>query len=93
MKFKITSSCQAIKMPSLKMNTPYPIERSEKFQTRFGEAVLLTLQESPQTFVKVFLPRRYGTLFTENDLNSFNEKSVSLALNTSAIAPRQIPTF
>jgi len=62
------------------MNTPYPIERAEKLQTRFGEAILLTLQESPQTSVKVFVPRRYGALFTDNDLHSINEKSVSLAL-------------
>jgi len=47
MKFKGTSYFQAIKIPSLKMNTPYPIERAEKLQTRFGEAILLTLQESP----------------------------------------------
>jgi len=80
MKFKMTSFCQAIKIPSLKRNTSYPIERAEMLQTRFGEAILRTLLESPQTFMKVFLPRSYGTLFTENDPNSINEKSVSLAL-------------
>ena len=58
------------------MNTAYPIESAEKFQTTFGEAMLLTLQESPQTSVKVFLPRRYGALFTDNDLHSINEKSL-----------------
>jgi len=62
------------------MNTPYPIERAEKLQTRFDEAILPTLQESPQIFVKVFLPRHYGALFTDNDLQSINEKSDSLAL-------------
>jgi hypothetical protein len=29
MKFKMALSCQAIKIPSLKMNTSYPIERTE----------------------------------------------------------------
>ena len=80
MKFKMSLSCQAIKLPSLKMNTAYPIERAEKLQARFGEAILLTLQESPETFVKIFLPSSYGALFTENDMNSINEKSVSLSL-------------
>jgi hypothetical protein len=75
------------------MNTPYPIERAEKLQAKFGGAILLTLQESPQTFVTVFLPRRYGAHFTENDLRSINDKSVSLALKYLGDCPSQIPTF
>jgi hypothetical protein len=78
----MASSCPVIKITSLKMNSSYPIERAEKLQTRFGEAIVLTLQKSPFTFVNLFVPRRYGALFTENDLNSINEKSVSLALET-----------
>jgi hypothetical protein len=53
----------------LKMDSPYPIERAEKIQTRYGETVFLTLKESPQAFVKVFLSKCYGELFTkEKDL-------------------------
>jgi hypothetical protein len=62
------------------MNTTYPIERAGKLQTKFGWAILLTLQESPQTFVIVFLPKRYSAHLTENDIRSINEKSVSSAL-------------
>jgi len=40
----------------------------------------MTLLESPQTFVKVFLPRRYGSLLSEDDLHSINVKLVSLSL-------------
>jgi len=79
-KFKMISSCQQIKIMSLGINTPYPIERTEKVQIKYGEAIVLTLQESAQTFVKVIVPRRYGSLFTDNDLCSINEKSVSLSL-------------
>jgi hypothetical protein len=79
-KFKMTSSCQTVRIPSLKMDSLYPIERAEKFQTRYGKTVLLTLQESPTAFVKVFLPKRYGELFTEDDIKSINERSVILAL-------------
>jgi len=74
MKFKMTSACQTIKIPSLKMDRSYNIERAEKIRTRYGEAVLLTLQDSPLTSVKIFLPRGYGKLFTE-DFQSINEKS------------------
>jgi hypothetical protein len=63
------------------------MERAEKIQTRYGEAVLLTLIESPQSCVKVFLPKRYGALFTEADLTSINEKSVALALRYRGTCP------
>ena len=80
MKFKLTSSCQTIKIPSLKIDRTYNIERAEKIRIKYGEAVLLTLQDSPLTSVKIFLPRRYGELFTEEDFQSINEKTVSRAL-------------
>jgi hypothetical protein len=78
--FRMTSACQTVGITSLKTDISYPIERAEKLQTRYGEAVLLTLKESLQVYVKVFLPRRYGALFSEDDLKSINEKTVSLAL-------------
>jgi len=65
----------------------YPIERADKVQTKFGEAIQLTLQESQLTCVKVFLPRRYGAVFTGNDLKSINDKTVSLALIYRGICP------
>ena len=86
-KFKMISSCQQIKITSLRDNTPYPIERVEKVQTKYGESIILTLQESPHTFVKVFLPKRYGSLFTDNDLHSINAKSVSLNLKYIGTSP------
>jgi len=79
-KFKMVTSCQPTKITSLKIGTPYPIERAESVQTKFGEAILTTLRtESPHTFVKVFLPRRYRSIFSD-DLRSINDKTVSLRL-------------
>jgi len=80
MKFKMTSACHTVKITSLKTDSSYPIERAEKVQTKYGEAVLLTLKESSQVYVKVFLPRRYGAQFSEDDIHSINNKTVSLAL-------------
>jgi len=45
------------KITSFKIDTPYPIERVERVVTKYGEAILVTLQ-APGTFLKVFLPRR-----------------------------------
>ena len=62
-KFKIISACQQTKITSLKIDLAYPIEHAERVQTKYGKAILITLQaETPQTFLKVFLPRRYGTI-------------------------------
>ena len=55
------SSCEQIKICALKQNVPYPIERAERVQTKYGETVLATLRaESPQTFLKVFYPDVMG---------------------------------
>jgi hypothetical protein len=42
-KFRMTTASNTAKITTLKMDSAYPIERVEKVQTRFGEAVLLTL--------------------------------------------------
>jgi hypothetical protein len=39
----------------------------------------MTLQD-PETFLKMFLSGRYGTLFSDEDLRSINDKTVSLNL-------------
>jgi len=63
------STCEQIKMSALKQNVPYPIDKAERVQTKYGETVLATLRaESPQAFLKVFLPRRYGVLFSDKEL-------------------------
>ena len=80
-KCKMVTSCQQTKITSLKIGTPYPIELAERVQTKYGEAISVTLRaESPQTFVKVFLPRRYGVLFSDEDLRHINDRTVSLRL-------------
>jgi hypothetical protein len=75
------SACEQIKISALKQNVPYPIERAERVQTKYGETVLATLRaESPQRFLKVFLPRRYGVLFSDEELRHINGKTLSLIL-------------
>ena len=61
-KFKMVAKCQQTKITSLNINTPHPIERAERVVTKYGDAILVTLL-APETFLKVFLPRRYGTLW------------------------------
>jgi hypothetical protein len=77
----MVTSCHQTKITSLKIGTPYPIERAERVQTKYGEAILITLRaESQHTFVKVFLPRRYWSICNDDDLRSINDKTISLSL-------------
>jgi len=77
----MVTSCQQTKFTSLKIGTPYPIELAERVQTKYGEAILVTLRaESQHIFVKVFLPRRYGSLLSDDDVSAINDKTVSLSL-------------
>jgi len=73
-KFRMTSSCQTVRITSLNTDISYPIERAEKLQSRYGEAVLLTLRESSQVHVKVFT-KTIRVLFSEDDLKSINRKN------------------
>jgi hypothetical protein len=66
-------------MPCFCYRPSNTIEKVERVVTKYGEAILMTLQD-PETFLKVFLPRRYGTLFSDEDLSSINDKTVSLNL-------------
>ena len=75
------SSCEQIKIGAVKQITPYPMERAERVQTKYGETLLATLRaESLQTFLNVFLPRRYAVLFSDEELRCINEKTLSLSL-------------
>jgi hypothetical protein len=87
-RFRITASSKVVKITSLTRDFLYPIELAEKIQTHFGKVVLLTLQQQTHlSCVKVFLPRRYGALFTEAHLTSINEKCVALALRYGGTCP------
>jgi len=37
-------------------------------------------QNPPKRFLEVFLPRRYGVLFSHEELRRINEKTLSLSL-------------
>jgi len=77
-KFKMISY-QQIKITSLRDNTPYPIEWAEKVQTKYGEAMVLTLQESPDICESVSTQTLLVSIHRWR-LHSLNVKSVSLSL-------------
>jgi hypothetical protein len=86
-KFKMSSSCQTVKDSSLTVDKTYLIEHVERVQTRYGEAILLTLRESQRSYLKIFLPKLYGVLFSEANITSINERSISPSLKYMGTCP------
>ena len=59
---------------SLEENRKYPIERADRFKTRFGEAILLGIRDvAADRLCKVFLPQSYTAIFKEDDVLAIND--------------------
>jgi hypothetical protein len=68
-----SSSCDTIKIGSLDHGKPYPITQAQRVGTRCGPTILLTIRESELGLKKIFLPRRYSDVITDEDIESFNQ--------------------
>ena len=71
----------------LEVFRPYPIERSDKVTTRFGDTVLLATRDGDDRLLKLFLPQRYGAAFKEEDLHAINEGAVHWNLVSKGRSP------
>jgi hypothetical protein len=78
-KFTVFSSCKVILISIMEEDRTYHTIDAAKVGTRYGEFILLALQDS-DTLVKGFLPRRYASVFTDVEIQSINDRTVNLAL-------------
>jgi len=78
-RFEDASAFAAVSVSSLEPNKPYPITRGKRLNTKYGVAVVLTLQGPEDSVVQVFLPQRYSDVITD-DLTAINTKAVALNL-------------
>ena len=60
---------------------------AERINTRNGQSVLVAVMDSPTSSVKVSLPRRYGDVVSEEDLEAINSQRVALLLNYKGRVP------
>jgi hypothetical protein len=79
-KFEIATSCRSVSLGSLEPDRAYPIVRAERIHTRYGQSVLVGIMDSPTSSVKIFLPRRYGDVLSDEDLEAINTQRVDLLL-------------
>ena len=62
------------KMDELETGKSYLIECIERVTTKFGDALLTTLDDEDERF-KVFLPKRFNTKLTDEDLEYMNNET------------------
>ena len=68
-------------MSALDMNIRYPVIYCEGAETKYRPAVCLAVKEEDGKVVKVFLPRRYGDAFMDEDVSAINERWVQYYLS------------
>jgi hypothetical protein len=79
-KFNDAASSHVIPLVDLTIERKYPIEAARQVNTKFGDSILLSLRDGEQTLVKVFLPRRFCGVFTDENLEAINRRTLSLHL-------------
>jgi hypothetical protein len=87
-KFEIATSCRSVSLWSLEPDRAYPIVHAERINTRYGQSVLVAIVDSPSSSVKVFLPRRYDDVLSDEDLEAINSQRVALLLMYKGTCPR-----
>jgi hypothetical protein len=86
-RINVDTSCTIVRVSELQLDAPYPIVYAHTVETKYGPTVILTLQDSIVGMIKVFLPRRYGIMFIQDDMAATNEKRVTLALKYLGTCP------
>jgi hypothetical protein len=80
-KFNQESTCDVINIDKLQVDEKHQILRAERVPTRYAPSVVLTLRcPSESRLCKVFLPRRYCSLITDDDIIAINDKQIVLHL-------------
>jgi len=62
---------------SFEVDRKYPITHAKRIVTKFGPTVLMSIRDTPFYTVKVFMPKRYGSVFSDADVEDYKHwKSV-----------------
>ncbi len=74
-KFRDAVSGASVIVTALYTDTRYPVLHCERMETKYGPAVHLTIRE------EVFLPRRFGAVFTDEKMSAINKQAVQYYLS------------
>jgi len=79
-RFEEATSSISVNISSLVMNKLYPIVRAKRINTKFGTTVLLSIRDSDEKIVQIFLPKRYSYVVSDDDMEKINSEAVYLNL-------------
>jgi hypothetical protein len=70
-----SASCTSINISSLILNRPYPIVRAKRVTTKFGSTVVLSLRDADEELIQIFLPKRYASVVSDDDISNINSRT------------------
>jgi len=80
-KFEDATSSQSINISELDMDRKCPIVPAKRITMKFGPTTLLSIQNSDSTAaLKIFLPKRYSEVISDDDIDKINKNSIKLNL-------------
>ena len=79
-KFQETTFNNTVRISELEIDRKYPIVEARLIDTKYGSTILLSTKDKGDNTIKVFLPKRYIAVFSEQDMTSINSHNVSLHL-------------
>ena len=71
-KFQRVSCTRYVPVTSLVVDHRYQILGAERAVTRFGPTVMLRMVGTDNTAIKMYLPRHYAAVFTDDDVEKIN---------------------
>jgi hypothetical protein len=81
------ASSRIIRINSLDIDRKYPV-LAEHVVTKCSPTVLLSNKDSPYNIVTCFVPRRYGSDITDQDIASINTRRVKLNLISKGLCEK-----
>jgi hypothetical protein len=62
----------------MEVEKKYPIVSAERFNSKFRPTVLLHVKENPSKIVKLYLPKQYSSVVSDDNIEHINSQKVSL---------------
>jgi len=75
-----TTAYTSISIISLVINRLYPIVHPKRVCTKYVPNVLLSLRDSDEKLLQIFLPKRYANIVSDEDMELINFRTVYLNL-------------
>jgi hypothetical protein len=71
------------------VNSDYSVINASKVNTKFGLSILLTLRKGSEQALKIYLPRRFNSAFTDEDINCINNGQLTLIFTFNGITEKK----